>query len=270
MDEPLLSPEEPILSVVVARLTDSDSTGTNGSINGGGGAAASASQGNHHANVATIVAEYDATDKEFQTTDEASPTRVTSAMLRRLPTQDTELIMTLTDRIEFRFMNRDEILVGVVCNTQEFRVEVSRHFMREIHAIIQEKYYDRVKQAVNNSLKRELKPVLRDLTRKYSNVRSVDKFKQVNEKVAEVQDDVTAAIEKTLARGEKIDTLEEKTNTLSEDANKFKKNARKARALMMCKNIKMMTILSAVLVIVAGLIMGFVCHWNIASCSKYV
>lgn len=52
-----------------------------------------------------------------------------------------------------------------------------------------------------------------------------------------------------LERGEKLDTLEEKTTTLQGDANKFKRNARKARALMMCRNVKMTTILAGVLLV---------------------
>lgn len=121
--------------------------------------------------------------------------------------------------------------------------------MNEFRRDFMDKLEDRFRAArLEDELFKPANRVLRALVTKYSNVQSLDKIRQLQARVEDVQMIMHENLSKAVDRGERLDVVAGKTETLADSSDLFHKRATKTARFMQCRYYKMIALVLCIIV----------------------
>lgn len=130
-----------------------------------------------------------------------------------------------------------------LCMTEkDFGNRIPFKFLEELEKKFLEKYGEKAKTALENSLNSEFKKTLRQLQEFHSNQKN-DNISKVKNQIDEVKGIMINNIDKVLERGDQLDQLVVRTEELTNVSQDFRVKAKKLKNTMWWKNVKLLLIL---------------------------
>lgn len=125
---------------------------------------------------------------------------------------------------------------------KDFGNRIPFKFLEDLEKKFFEKYGEKAKIALENSLNSDFKKQLRQLQEYHSNPKS-DNINKVKNQIDEVKGIMINNIDKVLERGDQLDQLVVRTEELTNVSQDFRVKAKKLKNTMWWKNVKLLLIL---------------------------
>ena len=197
----------------------------------------------------TILAEYTGSTGNFTT--------ITKRILDKIPSQNSKMSYVY-DRHVFHYIV-DDGLTFLCMSVENFSRRLCFAFLEDIKGRFRSSYGDRGRVAVAYGMNAEFSRVLHKQMDFFSSDPNADKLTQVSADVDEVRSIMVDNIEKVIDRGEKIDLLVDKTQNLSQRTVQFKTSATRLKNVMWWKNLKLILIIAAVVIVLVYILVCIIC-----------
>jgi len=178
--------------------------------------------------------------------------------LEKIPTSANSKMSYVYERHIFHYMV-DAGLTYLCMADEEFGRRIPFMYLEDLKSRFKSAYGDRGKSALAFGMNEDFSRVMKNLMDYYSNNPNADKISTLKGEVDEVKNVMVQNIEKVLERGEKIELLVDKTEELSSNAFKFKKQSTALKRSMWFKNVKLMILIVAILLVVVYIIVALAC-----------
>ncbi|CDH58873.1 vesicle-associated membrane protein 714 [Lichtheimia corymbifera JMRC:FSU:9682] len=201
------------------------------------------------ANGATVLTEHTNSNGNFG--------QVTQAILEKIPPTNSKLTYVYGSHL-FHYICEDGLTYMCMAD-DSFGRRIPFAFLQDIKERFLERYgKDRALEAPPYGLN-EFSRVLSKQMEFFSSNPSADRLKQVHGEIEQVKDVMVHNIERVLERGERIELLVDKTDTLNQHASGFKKRSTQVKRSMWWKNMKIVTMIILLLIVIAYFIATSVC-----------
>eukprot|EP00415_Alexandrium_ostenfeldii_P000631 UN0631 len=124
---------------------------------------------------------------------------------------------------------------------------------------------DQVQSAIAYGMDKDFKPVLQQLMERY-NSPEADRLTMMQQRVADINDELMDGIGKLLERGEKIDLLVERSQALQSRSSSFMRDAGRLRRNIWWKNVRLVAALVCVVIVVIFVIVMASCGITFQHC----
>ncbi|KAN0035948.1 hypothetical protein ACTA71_005242 [Dictyostelium dimigraforme] len=190
----------------------------------------------------SVLAEFTSTNGNF--------IQITRRILDLIPPNDTKM----------SYVYENDTLTYLCMADEEFGRRIPFTFLDDVKNRFKSMYGDKGKTAIAYGMNSDFSRTLENLMDHYSNTTRVDTMSRTMAEIDEVKNILVSDIApQLLKRGEKIEMLVERTDTLNQQSFKFKKQSKQLKCAMWWKNVKLMLVLAAIVLIIIFIIVMSYC-----------
>ncbi|KAG6608162.1 vesicle-associated membrane protein 711-like [Cucurbita pepo subsp. pepo] len=192
----------------------------------------------------------------------ATPTNASSIsrqILDKIPGNDDSHVSYSQDRYLFHVKRTDGLTVLCMADDTAGR-RIPFAFLEDIHQRFVRTYGRAVHSANAYGMNDEFSRVLSQQMEYYSNDPNADRINRLKGEMSQVRNVMIENIDKVLERGDRLELLVDKTTNMQGNTMRFRKQARRFRNTVWWKNVKLMVMLIILLLVIAYLVLAFVCH----------
>ena len=192
----------------------------------------------------------------------ATPTNASSIsrqILDKIPGNDDSHVSYSQDRYIFHVKRTDGLTVLCMADDTAGR-RIPFAFLEDIHQRFVRTYGRAVHSANAYGMNDEFSRVLSQQLEYYSNDPNADRINRLKGEMRQVRNVMIENIDKVLERGDRLELLVDKTTNMQGNTMRFRKQARRFRNTIWWKNVKLMVMLIILLLVIAYLVLAFVCH----------
>ncbi|XP_022982139.1 vesicle-associated membrane protein 711-like [Cucurbita maxima] len=192
----------------------------------------------------------------------ATPTNASSIsrqILDKIPGNDDSHVSYSQDRYLFHVKRTDGLTVLCMADDTAGR-RIPFAFLEDIHQRFVRTYGRAVHSANAYGMNDEFSRVLSQQMEYYSNDPNADRINRLKGEMSQVRNVMIENIDKVLERGDRLELLVDKTTNMQGNTMRFRKQARRFRNTVWWKNVKLMVMLIILLLMIAYLVLAFVCH----------
>ncbi|XP_022941361.1 vesicle-associated membrane protein 711-like [Cucurbita moschata] len=192
----------------------------------------------------------------------ATPTNASSIsrqILDKIPGNDDSHVSYSQDRYLFHVKRTDGLTVLCMADDTAGR-RIPFAFLEDIHQRFVRTYGRAVHSANAYGMNDEFSRVLSQQIEYYSNDPNADRINRLKGEMSQVRNVMIENIDKVLERGDRLELLVDKTTNMQGNTMRFRKQARRFRNTVWWKNVKLMVMLIILLLVIAYLVLAFVCH----------
>ncbi|KGN60087.1 vesicle-associated membrane protein 711 [Cucumis sativus] len=192
----------------------------------------------------------------------ATPTNASSIsrqILDKIPGNDDSHVSYSQDRYIFHVKRTDGLTVLCMADDTAGR-RIPFAFLEDIHQRFVRTYGRAVHSANAYGMNDEFSRVLSQQLEYYSNDPNADRINRLKGEMSQVRNVMIENIDKVLERGDRLELLVDKTTNMQGNTMRFRKQARRFRNTIWWKNVKLMVMLIILLLVIAYLVLAFVCH----------
>ncbi|XP_038896190.1 vesicle-associated membrane protein 711 [Benincasa hispida] len=192
----------------------------------------------------------------------ATPTNASSIsrqILEKIPGNDDSHVSYSQDRYIFHVKRTDGLTVLCMADDTAGR-RIPFAFLEDIHQRFVRTYGRAVHSANAYGMNDEFSRVLSQQMEYYSNDPNADRINRLKGEMSQVRNVMIENIDKVLERGDRLELLVDKTTNMQGNTMRFRKQARRFRNTVWWKNVKLMVMLIILLLVIAYLVLAFVCH----------
>ncbi|KAN0036517.1 hypothetical protein ACTFIV_001815 [Dictyostelium citrinum] len=198
----------------------------------------------------SVLAEFTSTNGNFVT--------ITRRILDLIPPNDTKMSYVYEKYI-FHYLVSDTLTYLCMAD-EEFGRRIPFTFLDDVKNRFKSMYGDKGKTAIAYGMNSDFSRTLENLMDHYSNTTRVDTMSRTMAEIDEVKNILVSDIApQLLKRGEKIEMLVERTDTLNQQSFKFKKQSKQLKCAMWWKNVKLMLVLGAIVLLIIFIIVMSYC-----------
>ncbi|KAL5721187.1 hypothetical protein ACHQM5_013779 [Ranunculus cassubicifolius] len=183
---------------------------------------------------------------------------VARRILEKLPSESDSRLCFSQDRYIFHILKSDGITFLCMAN-DTFGRRVPFSYLEDIHMRFMKNYGKVAQSAPAYAMNDEFSRVLHQQMEFFSSNPSADTLNRVRGEVGEIRTIMVENIEKILERGDRIELLVDKTATMQDSAFHFRKQSRRLRQALWMKNVKLLGVLVAVILLFLYIIIAASC-----------
>lgn len=195
---------------------------------------------------------------EFSVTP-TNASSISRQILDKIPGNDDSHVSYSQDRYIFHVKRTDGLTVLCMADDTAGR-RIPFAFLEDIHQRFVRTYGRAVHSANAYGMNDEFSRVLSQQMEYYSNDPNADRINRLKGEMSQVRNVMIENIDKVLERGDRLELLVDKASNMQGNTMRFRKQARRFRNTVWWKNVKLMIMVIILLLVIAYLVLAFVCH----------